>query len=277
MHQALGPLNQELSALGLPALEVRVGLNTGDVLSGTFGSDKKMKFGCMGDPVNLASRLEGLCKEYGVGIICSSFTYNQLPASAGFVCRKLDKVQVKGKRESVEIYEVMGCEAIDADAPGANSEDLCEQPHLASQFPIVRTTTIESALKSPSIAALEAIEESRQSLQECPSFDWESVLGQRQVSMAQRQALGAYDEPPPPARREPRKDTRAHAQRYEAALEAYQAARFEEVHQALQLLLVEHPEDSASARLLKLAASRAKESPCANSGSWTGVTVMTDK
>jgi len=277
MQQALSPLNEELSALGLPALEVRIGLNTGNVLSGTFGSDKKMKFGCMGDPVNLASRLEGLCKEYGVGIVCSAFTYNQLPASAGFVCRKLDKVQVKGKRNSVEIYELMGCEAIDVEDPQACAEDTCEQSQLASQFPVVRMTTIESTLKSPSTAALEAIEDSRQSLQECPNFDWEKVLEQRRVCMAQRQASGEYEQPSLPARREPKKRIRVHAQRYEAALKAYQSARFEEAVQVLKLLLVEHPDDAASARLLKLAASRAKESSRTVNGAWTGVTVMTDK
>eukprot|EP00930_Biecheleria_cincta_P086121 TRINITY_DN7548_c0_g1_i1.p1 TRINITY_DN7548_c0_g1~~TRINITY_DN7548_c0_g1_i1.p1 ORF type:complete len:1077 (-),score=174.96 TRINITY_DN7548_c0_g1_i1:199-3429(-) len=272
MQQALGPLNEELEALGLPALGVRIGLNTGNVLSGTFGSDKKMKFGCMGDPVNLASRLEGLCKEYGVGIVCSSFTYEQLPASAGFVCRKLDTVQVKGKRKSVEIYEVMGFEASNVEELQAYTEDPNEQPHL-----IVRTTTLESALKSPSAAALEAIEDSRQSLHECPNFDWEKVLEQRQECMAQRQASGECDQPPLPARREPKKGIRVHAQRYEAALKAYQSAHFEEAIDVLNSILLEHPDDSASARLLKLAVSRAKDSSHTNSGAWTGVTVMTDK
>eukprot|EP00439_Symbiodinium_sp_Y106_P060728 s1001_g9.t1 len=67
-----------------------------------------MKFGCMGDPVNLASRLEGLCKTYGVGILCSEVTKSQLPKEDGFVCRKLDLVQVKGKKEPTIIYEVIG-------------------------------------------------------------------------------------------------------------------------------------------------------------------------
>merc|ERR1712176_50253 len=68
------------------------------------------KFGCMGDPVNLASRLEGLCKVYGVGIMCSSDTIRDLPCDAGFVFRKLDLVQVKGKNKPTTIYEVIGCD-----------------------------------------------------------------------------------------------------------------------------------------------------------------------
>mmetsp|Transcript_63478 Transcript_63478/g.104095 ORF Transcript_63478/g.104095 Transcript_63478/m.104095 type:complete len:242 (-) Transcript_63478:57-782(-) len=108
MQQALGPLNYEITECKLEPLKVRIGVNTGEVLSGTFGSDLKMKFGCMGDPVNLASRLEGLCKTYGVGVLCSQATKDRLPPEDGFVCRKLDLVQVKGKKEPTVIYEVIG-------------------------------------------------------------------------------------------------------------------------------------------------------------------------
>ncbi|CAL1155968.1 unnamed protein product [Cladocopium goreaui] len=109
MQQALGPLNYEITECKLEPLKVRIGVNTGEVLSGTFGSDLKMKFGCMGDPVNLASRLEGLCKVYDAGIIVSGTTYDSI-ANSGFICRKLDLVQVKGRKEPVMVYEVMGCD-----------------------------------------------------------------------------------------------------------------------------------------------------------------------
>jgi adenylate cyclase len=64
-----------------------------------------MKFGLVGDPVNLASRLEGACKFYGVGIVTSDTTRAQ--AGAGFVYRHLDKVVVKGKTKPTKIYEVV--------------------------------------------------------------------------------------------------------------------------------------------------------------------------
>lgn len=70
-QRALVPLNKELQKFGLPEIAVRIGLHTGPVLAGNIGSEMKMKFGCMGDAVNLTSRLEGLCKAYGVSIICS--------------------------------------------------------------------------------------------------------------------------------------------------------------------------------------------------------------
>jgi len=107
-QQALHLLNQELARLGLPQLAIRIGLHTGAALSGNIGSDMKMKFGCLGDPVNLAGKLESLCKHYGVGILCSGATYEALPPDAGFFCRRLDMIQVGGKAEAVSIYEVIG-------------------------------------------------------------------------------------------------------------------------------------------------------------------------
>jgi class 3 adenylate cyclase len=108
MQLALAPLNAELKNYDLPPISIRIGLHTGMVLSGNIGSEMKMKFGCMGDPVNLASRLEGLCKFYGVGILCSGAVNEALAAPAALVCRKLDLVQVKGRRDPTCIYEVIG-------------------------------------------------------------------------------------------------------------------------------------------------------------------------
>lgn len=107
-QHALGALNQEFESLGLPMLSIRIGIHTGQVLSGNIGSETKMKFGCMGDSVNLAARLEGLCKFYRVGVLISKNTKDQLPADAGFVFRRLDLVQVKGRVEPTWIYELIG-------------------------------------------------------------------------------------------------------------------------------------------------------------------------
>lgn len=118
-QQALGSLNAELAKRNLPELQIRIGLHKGDVLTGNIGSEQKMKFGCMGDPVNLASRLEGLCKVYDVGIMCSGTLCDALPESfnfksddqhidIGFVTRRLDKVQVKGKKDPTTIFELIG-------------------------------------------------------------------------------------------------------------------------------------------------------------------------
>lgn len=99
---------QELyTRYGLDPIKVRIGVHTGVVLTGNMGSDKKMKFGCMGDPVNLASRLEGLCKLYGVEILCSEETMKNLPTRDTFYVRELDLVRVQGKSKATRIYEVI--------------------------------------------------------------------------------------------------------------------------------------------------------------------------
>lgn len=118
-QQAMELINSQLADMGLPSLTAHIGIHTGNVLSGIIGTDRKMKFGCMGDSVNLASRIKGCCKFYNVGIICSGATYGSLPKDRP-VCRKLDIVKVKGRREPTPIYEIVGlglsCEPRSVDA-----------------------------------------------------------------------------------------------------------------------------------------------------------------
>mmetsp|Transcript_18870 Transcript_18870/g.54584 ORF Transcript_18870/g.54584 Transcript_18870/m.54584 type:complete len:673 (-) Transcript_18870:121-2139(-) len=109
-QRAVQLLNAEFAQLSFPMLKIRIGINTGTVLTGNIGSITKMKFGCIGDDVNLTSRLENLCKMYGVGILCSEATHASLLPSSGVLCRRLDCVQVKGKTQPTTIYEVLGCE-----------------------------------------------------------------------------------------------------------------------------------------------------------------------
>jgi len=107
MQEALITLNDEFKRASLPSLGVRIGIHSGQVLTGNIGSQTKMKFGCIGDPMNLSSRLEGLNKVYGTSVICSDKTHKHLNQEAGFVCRELDFVQVKGKNIATRIYEVI--------------------------------------------------------------------------------------------------------------------------------------------------------------------------
>ena len=106
MHVALDELNKDLLARGWPELKIGVGVNTGTMTVGDMGSPVRQSYTVMGDAVNLGSRLEGITKQYGVGMIAGESTRELL--KKGFAFRELDRVRVKGKEDPVAIYEPVG-------------------------------------------------------------------------------------------------------------------------------------------------------------------------
>ncbi len=103
MQKKLAEFDIELRTSGLPEIRIGVGINTGMMNVGDMGSQFRRAYTVLGDSVNLASRLESICRYYDVQVIVGEETYRH--AKDAFGWRKLDRVQVKGKKQAVEIYE----------------------------------------------------------------------------------------------------------------------------------------------------------------------------
>lgn len=121
MMRKLVEVNEQLAAKGYPEVDIGIGINTGEVILGNIGSERKLDYTVIGDGVNLASRLEGLTKQYGCPVIISEYTYeevkNEMP------CAIVDRVRVKGKQVPISIYWPMGL-----------SEDDQEDKDKAAEF-----------------------------------------------------------------------------------------------------------------------------------------------
>jgi len=103
----LKQFNEEISKEGVPAFGMGLGINTGSVVVGNMGSDQRFDYTCLGDSVNLASRLEGQSKPYGVDLVLGSRTAELVNDIHAVI--ELDCIAVKGKHEGVKIY-TLGCE-----------------------------------------------------------------------------------------------------------------------------------------------------------------------
>jgi adenylate cyclase len=104
MLEDLDEFNKEIAAEGIPPFGMGLGINTADVVVGNMGSTQRFDYTCLGDGVNLASRLEGQSKGYGVRIILGPETAQLVQDTYPVV--ELDNIAVKGKNEGVRIYTV---------------------------------------------------------------------------------------------------------------------------------------------------------------------------
>lgn len=106
MQKKVKEISKEWTAKGEKPLNIRIGLNSGDVIVGMVGGEKHKNYTVMGDGVNLASRLEGANKEYQSEIMISESTYEM--AKDKIIVRELDSIRVKGKTKPTKVFELIG-------------------------------------------------------------------------------------------------------------------------------------------------------------------------
>ena len=107
MLHTLSVYNQGRKQAGYDSINIGIGINTGPLMLGTIGGRGRMEGTVISDAVNLAARMEGLTKIYGSPILITQNTFEALLKPDDFVLRKIDRVQVKGKAENIEIWEVL--------------------------------------------------------------------------------------------------------------------------------------------------------------------------
>ncbi len=107
LSRALADLNNQLEEQGRGRVEVGVGVNTGFCSVGSMGSRRRLDYSCIGDPVNVASRLEGLTRQYGVGICVGEQTVDEIERSE-FALLEIDRVRVKGRDTPEKVFTLIG-------------------------------------------------------------------------------------------------------------------------------------------------------------------------
>lgn len=104
MREALGELNSDVGEAGWPPLAHGIGIHTGEALAASIGSPNRLSYALVGDTVNLASRLQGLNKQYGTDIIVSETTCSR--AGEAFSFKALPHSRIKGKHQPIDIYSL---------------------------------------------------------------------------------------------------------------------------------------------------------------------------
>jgi PAS domain S-box-containing protein len=127
MLHRLQEYNQHRANSGYVPIKIGIGINTGSLMLGTVGGQNRMDGTVISDAVNLGSRVEGLTKDYGISLLITQDTYSRLINPSNYAIRPLDTVRVKGKSESVTVYEVFDVDLHDIREAKLATKHLFEQ------------------------------------------------------------------------------------------------------------------------------------------------------
>ena len=110
MFRALETFNERSRAQGGPELAAGIGINSGPLVMGTVGTGRRIQCAVVGDTVNTGSRVEQLNKTYGTRLLVSEGTVRRLGHGHGFNLRRIDRIQVRGRQEAMDLFEVLDAE-----------------------------------------------------------------------------------------------------------------------------------------------------------------------
>jgi adenylate cyclase len=177
MQDKLAELRDKWSLTGETPIHIRIGINSGEVIVGNIGGEKRFDYTVLGDDVNLASRLEGANKEYATNIMISGSTFELVKDKV--LVRELDVIRVKGKTEPTTIYELI---SLSSDPKAIKAID--EMHEYFQGLELYRHKTFEAAMDYfnrcyeklgdyPSKVYLKRCE---YYLQNPPAADWDGVF-----------------------------------------------------------------------------------------------------
>lgn len=166
MLHRLADYNQDRAKASYEPIRIGIGINTGSLMLGTVGGYSRMDTTVISDTVNLASRIEGLTKDYKVSLLISHYTFSQLKDASQYAFRLIDRVKVKGKLAAVSVYEVF-----DADPPKIRDKKLATK------------TAFEEALL---LYHLHSFPEAAQLFEDCLRLNPEDTVAQIYLERCQR-------------------------------------------------------------------------------------------
>ncbi len=176
MQTTLKEVNKLFLAKNLPEINIGIGINTGMINVGDMGSKYRRAYTAIGDSVNLASRLEGMCRPYEVDILVGEVTYKETKDE--FLFLYVDKVKVKGKNQGVDIYLPLGLssEVTPEQIEEVNEHHIAVQHYFKQEWDLAESLFAGLQTKYPTRFLYSVyLERIRAYKENPPSADWDGA------------------------------------------------------------------------------------------------------